>query len=143
MAGIRITEDTLSPATRNLAATFASRGRVEILEAMGLELRSMTIEAFQSVADRPAPWAPKKDGSPSNLVQSTALRQSFQVRTGPIQSVVTTDRIYAAAHQFGSTKRNLPARPFYPFLRGELTGDARRRLQAIAEDKLRSLQRRG
>ena len=141
MASIRITRDTLTPGTRRLARALSPGNRNRLLEAMALEMRSMTVEAFQLTVDRPAPWAPKRDGSPSNLVKTTALRRSFQVRVSGGRGYVQTDRPYAAAHQFGSRKRSLPARPFFPFLNGRLTTPARLRLRAIAQDRLRQLLR--
>lgn len=142
MSGIRIAVDTLTPGMQKLARSLDSSGRKDLLEAMAIELKGATVEAFQSPADRPAPWPAKRDGSPSNLVDTTSLRQSFQVNASSRESSVTTDRVYAAAHQFGVPDRNLPARPFFPFLQGRITNAASERIKAVAEDKLKSLLRR-
>lgn len=136
---IKITKDTLSPATRRLARALDGSQARHFMEALGLEFRNMTVESFQSIADRPAPWPAKKDGSPSNLVQSTTLRQSFQVQVGVRAVTISSSTAYAAAHQFGSPSRNLPPRPFMPFLSGQLTAAAKRRLEALAKDTLESL----
>ena len=42
------------------------------------------------------------------------LRRSIKVDRGPLPFAIEvgTDLVYGAAHEFGSTKRNLPKRPF-------------------------------
>lgn len=140
MSGIRIQTDTLTPGMRRMARALNTRGRQDLLEAMATELHATTIEAFQSPADRPAPWPAKKDGSPSNLVGNPpVLRPSLQVEANSREGRVETDRVYAAAHQFGIPDRNLPARPFFPFVDGNITSAARDRVRSVASDKLRSL----
>ncbi len=52
---------------------------------------------------------------PSFLTSRTGtLRRSIKVDRGPLPFAIEagTDLTYGAAHEFGSTKRNLPKRPF-------------------------------
>jgi phage gpG-like protein len=141
---IQITSDTLSPRLRRLAAD--SPIRRAILEAMGLQLVSTTKRAFNSAALRAAPWPPHQRPRPNQLLKrSGALFQSIRIASlDPRQVTVASDRRYAATHQLGSRRSTgrgggIPARPFFPFLNGRMIDQAERRIQAVAEAKLRSL----
>lgn len=140
-----IREDTITPRLARIARNLGDRKPV--LEAMGIAVQSHTVEAFSQLVPRPAPWPPKRDGSPSNLTETTALRQSIRVvRVTSRKVVVGTDRVYAAVHQFGSSKTSgrgsgIPPRPFFPWVDGRMTPDARRRVKEAAEARIRSLMR--
>jgi phage gpG-like protein len=82
---------------------------------------------------RPRPWAPKKDGSPSNLILHGVLSKSFHLDVTSTSAKVSNPMIYAAPHQFGYDKRNLPPRPFFPVLDGRLTPAAEEKIGAAGE----------
>lgn len=111
---IQIARDTVSP---DLAKKFrAMEDPRPHLEAMGLALVSLTKRAFTDSSLRPSTWATKKDGTPASLRKTGMLWQSIRITALNASSVtVGSDRAYAAAHQLGSKKRGIPARPFFPF----------------------------
>jgi phage virion morphogenesis protein len=123
------------------------RDRRPVLEAMGAEFVSQSKRAFANTALRPAPWAPKKDGTPATLRKSGALFQSIRVVEVTNDSVTSgSDRPYAAIHQLGGrTGRNhaatMPPRPYFPILNGKLTPEAQRRIEAVGKAKIDSLLR--
>ena len=107
---IRVTHDSLTPFLQRLRSSAANPQPV--LRSMGNTLLSITQGNFNSVgaAFRPLPWPAKRDGTPSNLQQSTALAHSWRLSVSGTQAVVSTDRIYAAIHQFGGVIRPKTAR---------------------------------
>ena len=121
-----------------------------VLEAMGTQLVSLTKRAFNDSALRAAPWPPRKNQATRNssgqflsqqlLKKTGALYQSIAIARLTSKEVhVGTDRPYAAAHQFGSSKRNLPARPFFPFLSGRMIPSAQEKIEATAKRKIAAL----
>lgn len=130
---LRITRDDISPALSRLAGT--ARNPTPVFRAMGTTFMSITMGTFNSVGAnyRPKPWAPKKDGSPSNLILHGVLSKSFHLEVTSTHATVSNPMIYAAAHQFGYPKRNLPARPFFPVLDGKLTQKAEEKIAAAAQ----------
>ena len=110
-------KDTLSP---DLARKLKAAGnRKPLLEAMGQAVKSLAIRAFTDEALRPSTWAPRKKEPKDGhrlLQDSTMLRKSIRVISASNSQVtIGSDRPYAAAHQLGYAKNNLPARPFLPF----------------------------
>lgn len=135
---IQIATNTLTPRLAKMARAMADRRPV--LEAMGTQLVSLTKRAFNDSALRAAPWPPKNDGSTSRLKKTGALYQSIRIVSISRTAVtVGTDRPYAAAHQLGSSKRNLPPRPFFPFLSGRMIPSAQAKVRATVERKITSL----
>jgi len=68
---------------------------------------------------RPLPWPPlapatlrQKPAGLRILQRSGRLRRSISTRVEGSAIVASTDMPYAAAHQFGTPRRLLPARPF-------------------------------
>jgi phage virion morphogenesis protein len=64
---------------------------------------------------RPSGWAAKKDGSASHLMKSGNLVGGIRSRVEDRAIVIYTSGVagaYAAVHQFGSDKQNIPARPY-------------------------------
>jgi phage gpG-like protein len=124
--------DTLSAGIEKRIRALADRKPV--LEAMGLELVSITTRAFSDPALRPSPWPARKNTrlvtNPktgrqktiatgklrtlriredkqtwSLLRKSGALVQSIRItQVGTNSVTVGSDRPYAAVHQFGSKK---------------------------------------
>src|SRR4051794_28845950 len=93
-----------------------------ILEAMGLQLVSITKRSFSDASLRPKAWPPRKSGGTHSLLRkSGSLWQSIRITQTTGESVtVGSDRVYAAIQQFGSRKQKgrgsgIPARPFFPF----------------------------
>lgn len=134
--------DHISPELARKARAITDRK--PILEAMGLQLVSITQRAFSDAALRAKPWPPRKgthfemrtdkqgrtrkvvvDSSgvkEHNLLRkSSGLWKSIRITQVNGDSVtVGSDRVYAAIQQFGSAKRKgrgsgIPARPFLPF----------------------------
>lgn len=74
--------------------------------------------------DRPIEWAPlspayaKRVGREhATLFLSGSLEAAIKIESNPdVSRVFVTDNDvpYALAHQYGSEKKNLPARPFFP-----------------------------
>jgi phage gpG-like protein len=155
--------DTLSPSLARLARGVENKR--PILEAMGLQLESLTRRAFNEPGLRPAPWAPKWDGSPATLRKHQLLVWSIRVQPVTGSSVtVSSDRPYAAIHQVGGVIRakpgkrlafslggrqvfaqavTLPARPFFPFIGGQMTQQAQDKIRKIGEAKIRELTQPG
>ncbi len=139
--------DGISPELARKAA--ALRDRKPILEAMGLQLVSITKRAFSDPGLRPAPWAArKKPASHSLLRLSGAMWQSIRISDlNNCQVTVGSDRIYAALQQLGSGKGSgrgsgVPARPFFPFTKsGVMTATAEDKIRKVALAKLANLLR--
>ena len=150
--GLRITRDDISPAHTRLAGT--ARNPTPVLRAMGTTFMSLTMGTFNSVgADyRPKPWAPKYDGSPSNLILHGVLSKAFHLTVTSTHATVSNPMIYAAIHQFGgiihgnpflkfkaggkliiTRQVKMPARPFFPVLDGKLTQKAEEKIAAAAQ----------
>lgn len=155
-------KDTISPALARLAR--GVQDKKPILEAMGLQLVSLTQRAFNEAALRPAPWPAKRDGTPATLRKNQVLVRSIRITEITTDSVtVATDRPYAAIHQRGGVikpKRPdgvlvfeiggkkifakrvvMPARPFFPFVGDRMTDSAQAKIRRVAEEKIASLAR--
>ena len=134
--------DHISPRLIKIARSLADRR--PILEAMGKQLESLTVRAFNEPALRPAPWAPRKKTGEKHalLIKSLALFESITTSHLTNNSVtVSSSRPYAAIHQLGGITRPIPARPFFPFLKGQPTPLAVRKLEAIMKEKLEAILR--
>jgi phage gpG-like protein len=144
--------DTLTPGLKKLAGMIADKK--PILEAVGLQLVSITRRSFNEPALRAAPWAPLKAAtlkaklkagkSSAILKRDIVLARSWRVSSLTNSTVtVSTDRPYAVHHQFGAPKAGIPARPMLPFIGGPdnavLAPWAREKLTKIAQAKVASL----
>jgi phage gpG-like protein len=150
---VRIVEDDFTPYAWRLRQTLTS-GLSKVLQAVGVEVVSITRQAFTDASLRAAPWAPKRDGSPATLIQSGMLRASIRIANISGTSVtVGSDRIYAAVQQLGATitpkskrtlafkiggvsvfarKVTIPPRPFLPVdASGDFTPTAQQRVIAV------------
>lgn len=155
---VKITRDEVSPAFAKLDTALHRLG--PILEAAGLEIVSLTQQAFHDSSVRVAPWAPKRDNSPATLIQSGVLRQSIRITNiGGTTVTVGSDRVYAAIHQLGGTieappgrklkfsvggvtyfvqRVTIPPRPFFPIDKsGNLSSLAQRKVGAVLEKALK------
>jgi phage gpG-like protein len=147
-------KDTLSPAISALGKT--AKNPTPVMRAMGTTFKSITEGTFNSVgaAYRPTPWAPKSDGSASNLQRSTTMSKAFQLAVTDKTATVSNPMIYARVHQFGAVikatnakalswiqdgvrkfakKVTIPARPFFPILNGRLTPMAETKIIAAGK----------
>lgn len=156
--------DLLTPGLKKAAAV----DKRPILEAVGLQLVSITKRSFNEPAFRAAPWAPLKRatiaakikaGESTAILKANALLCKSWAITSLTNSSVTvsTDRPYATTQQFGAKKGafglskrgrpipwgDIPARPMLPFIGGpedaKLAPWAREKLSRIAQAKLDSL----
>ena len=129
---LTITRNDVSPKLAGLAST--AKNPSAVFRAMGTVFKSITEGNFNSVGEayRPAKWADKKDGTPSNLKKSGLLWHSFHLTITDRAATLSNPTPYAAAHQFGYAKRNLPARPFFPVKDGKLTAAAEEKIGAAA-----------
>jgi phage virion morphogenesis protein len=117
---LRKIQDTITPDLKRKARALSPAGRKKALEAMGMAVVSMGMQAFTQAGLRAAAWAPRKDSLPHALLQkSTTLRKSLVSRADATRATIRSDRPYAAVHQLGgSAKQNIPARPYLPFDKG-------------------------
>ena len=139
MASSFSVRDLITPELRAILGKV--QNRKPILEAMGVQLVSLTKRAFSDSALRPTAWAPRKKPAPHQLLRkSGAMWHSIRISAVTADLVtVTSDRKYAAAQQLGS-KRGLPPRPFFPFTKdGKMTQVAQDKVRKVALAKLASL----
>ncbi len=122
---MRKIKDSITPDLKRKARSLDSAGRTRVLSAMGQAVVSTGKSAFTQPGLRAANWAPRKDPEKKhNLLQlTTTLRKSIRVTSVTSTNVhLGSDRPYAAAHQLGSKKQNIPARPYLPFYKsGKMT----------------------
>jgi phage gpG-like protein len=147
----KVTRNDVSPSLAKLAST--AKNPLPVYRAMGTTFKSITEGTFNSVGAsyRPAPWKPKRDGTPSILQsRNPVLSKSFHLEVTSTFAKLSNPMLYAGVHQFGATitpknakalrfqsggkwftvkKVVIPARPFFPVIDGKLT--------PAAEDKIR------
>ena len=117
MAEVTKIKDTITPDLQRKLK--AMQDRTPYLKAMGTAVVSLAQRAFTDEGLRPSTWEKRKvepkDGH-APLIESGALRKSIRISSVTNKEVtISSDRPYAAAHQFGYPEHNLPARPFLPF----------------------------
>jgi phage gpG-like protein len=152
-------QNSISPALARLIVQV--KDRRPVLEAMGTQLVTITKKAFNDASLRAATWPPKRDGSAATLKKTGALWQSIRITEITATSVtVGSDRKYAAIHQLGGEitpkaakalrffsggrwwtvkKVTMPARPFFPFLGGQMTPLAAKKIEDVATAKAKRL----
>ena len=138
MALIKIRDGITTSLQARVAAV---RDRGPLLEAMGQAVKSLAIQAFTSPEKRAQAWVPRQDKEAHALLQkSTMLRKSIRVvKVTNDQVVIGSDRPYAAVHQLGSEKQNIPARPYLPFYQtGQMTAIGRQRVERALVSALRA-----
>lgn len=122
-----LTLDDISP---SLARLGTQKLRDRLLMGMGTVLVSHAQRAFDEPQLRPTPWAKRKDPKPKHplLIKSGDLRQGLHlVKAGKDTVRVGSPTPYAATHQLG--RGAILARPFFPVLDDQLTGNARMEIQ--------------
>lgn len=113
--------------TPSLSALAEPALRRRCVQAMATVVESLAVRAFDEPSLRPTGWPARKPSKASNplLIQSGNMRQSIHTQVlGDDSATVGTPAVYGAAHQLGSKKKNIPARPFFPVVEGQLTGNA-------------------
>jgi phage gpG-like protein len=124
---VRITEDGQGAGFRLLHRRLTGFGKRRMLQAMGLRFREITRQNFGMAGiDRPTPWAPyarnypkwgKRKGGPATLIRTGRLMQEIYINSNSSEYVeVGSDKVYAAAQQFGRAAARLPARPYFPIV---------------------------
>lgn len=121
--------DAVSPKLEKLAGKDLQD---RCLMAAATVISSLAQRAFDEPNLRPAPWPDRKRAySHPLLIKSGTLRQSIHIeKQGSGVVKIGTPVIYGAIHQLGSKKSKgrgsgIPARPFFPVLDDQLTGNAR------------------
>jgi phage gpG-like protein len=121
----QLVTDTVSPALKRLSdPSLMSRCTL----AAATVVSSLGQRAFDESSLRPTPWAARASARGGNhplLLKSGTMRQSIFVRQeGGTSARIGTPVIYGATHQLGSKDGKTPARPFFPVLNNQLTGNA-------------------
>ena len=139
--------------------------KADILSAVARRFVEITRTNFGPVdrGFRPTAWPPlskryrernlKRPGYQIGYIVPTLFRSGLLFSTlrsysAGNQAVAEADTPYAAAHQFGSTKRHIPARPYFPVTGSggnlQLYGPAKAELDQVAHAQaVRSLNRMG
>lgn len=129
---IRVTakpiSDSLTPDLRRRMAAVRGARRAQMLRMAAATLAETAKGAFNNASLRPESWPLKADGTPATLRRDNLLARSPRVvGATPRRAILGSDRRYAAVHQMGSAKKNIPRRPYFPFLGRQPTAVAIRR----------------
>lgn len=145
--------DEISPSLSRLSST---KTKERVLMGAGTALESLAVRAFDEPGLRPTPWPARKSGGGHPLlIRSGDLRQSIHTQQQGANSVkVGSPKNYAALQQFGGTiqakpgkrlvftaggkkvfakKVTVPARPFFPVLNNQLTGNAQDEIRDVVD----------
>ncbi len=125
--------DEITPALHALAD---DKLKQRIVQGMATVVESLAVRAFDEPSLRPTSWPARKKSKAANplLIKSGNLRQSIHTQLlGGGAAKVGTPVAYGAAHQLGSSKRGLPARPFFPVVEDQLTGHAQSEIRDVVD----------
>lgn len=121
--------DEITPSLNALASDDLKQ---RLLDAAGTLIGSMAQRAFDEPGLRPTSWLGRKDKKPHPLlIKSGDLRQSIHHQVEGDTVKIGSPKAYAAVHQLGGKKRPIPARPFFPVLNDQLTGQATAELDEV------------
>lgn len=133
----------LDEITPSLARLSSAKTKERILLGMGTALEGLAVRAFDEPGLRPTPWPArkprKKDGGHPLLIKSGDLRQSIHTQQQGSDAVkVGSPKPYAAVQQLGSKSAKgrgggIPARPFFPVLENQLTGNAQDEIRDVVD----------
>lgn len=128
MLSFTLRVDDISPSLSRLAS---EQLKDKLLMGAGTVIQSLAQRAFDEPGLRPSSWPARKTGGTHPLlIKSGDLRQGIHVqKTGTDTVRVGSPTKYAAHQQLGSAKTSgrgsgVPARPFFPVLNDQLTGNA-------------------
>lgn len=134
---LELKRDDISPSLAKLADDDLKK---KILLGVGTVIESHAVRAFDEPSLRPKAWpARKKAAKHPLLIKSGDLRQSIHTQVQGSDSVkIGSPKVYAAVHQLGSDKTSgrgsgIPARPFFPVIENQLTGDVREEIQDVVD----------
>jgi phage gpG-like protein len=125
--------DEISPALDALADPALRR---RCVQAAATVVESLAVRAFDEPGLRPTSWPARKKSKATNplLIQSGNMRQGIHTQmVGNDAAKVGTPVVYGAAHQLGSSKKGIPARPFFPVVEGQLTGNAQAEIADVVD----------
>ncbi len=125
--------DEITPSLHALADDKLKR---RVVQAMGTVVESLGVRAFDEPGLRPTAWPARKKSKAGNplLIKSGNLRQSIHTQViGNDSAKVGTPVVYGAAHQLGSKKKGIPARPFFPVVHDQLTGNAQAEIKEVVD----------
>lgn len=125
--------DEITPSLANLADDELKK---KILLGMGTVVESLGVRAFDEPSLRPTAWPARKKSKAAHplLIKSGNLRQSIHTQVQGSDSVkVGTPVVYGATHQLGSKDGRIPARPFFPVLEDQLTGNAQAEIKDVVD----------
>jgi len=125
----------LDQITPSLGALADEALRRRMVQAMGTVVESLAVRAFDEPGLRPSAWPARKKSKATNplLIKSGNLRQSIHTQLSGDTAKVGTPVVYGAAHQLGSAKKGIPARPFFPVVEDQLTGHAQAEIQDVVD----------
>lgn len=125
----------LDDITPSLTALTSDDLKHRMLQGMATVVESLAARAFDEPGLRPTSWPARKKSKATNplLIKSGDLRQGIHSQVQGDTAKVGSPTAYAAAHQLGSTKRNIPARPFFPVIEDKLTGNASAEITDVME----------
>lgn len=106
------------------------------VQAMATLVESYAVRAFDEPSLRPSAWPARKKSKATHplLIESGNLRQSIHTQMqGDDAAKVGSPVIYAAVHQLGGKKRPIPARPFFPVVADQLTGNVQAEIKDVVD----------
>jgi phage gpG-like protein len=120
---LTLTRDDITPRLNELVSDDLM-GRM--LDAAGTLIGSMATRAFSEPSLRPTSWPGRKDKLPHPLlIKSTDLSQSIHHKVRGDEVIIgSAKEDYAGVQQLGSRNGRIPARPYFPVLNDQLTGNA-------------------
>ena len=94
-----------------------------VMKSVGNHIKNITEKSFeQQKSPAGKTWKPSERALKTGdltLIDSGLLANSIDYKAGKDGAVISSDRVYAAIHQFGGyagrkLKTKIPARPFFP-----------------------------
>lgn len=128
--------DDISPSLSRLAS---EQLKDKLLMGAGTVIMSLAQRAFDEPGLRPSSWPARKTaGTHPLLILSGNLQKGIHVKKTGADTVAvgSQEENYARHHQLGSAKTSgrgsgVPARPFFPVLNDQLTGNATQEINDV------------
>jgi len=124
--------DHISPALDRLVSDELRR---RMVQGMATVVESMAVRAFDEPGLRPQAWPARKKSKATHplLIKSGNLRQGIFSKVEGDHAKIGSPAAYAARHQLGSKDGRIPARPFFPVLEDQLTGNAQEQIKDVVD----------